>query len=158
MRGLSSYLIGEQEISFKEKLKLSQTLADDNNSGVREWAWGAIRNDFSSNLEDNIKIITPWTINDKANIRRFASEMSRPRGVWCLHITKLRKDPKMGLKILEPLKSDPAKYVQLSVGNWLNDAGKDNPNWVIDLCSKWQKECNTKETAKICKRALRNLE
>ncbi len=157
LRGLASYLIGEQDISFKEKLTLSETLANDSNSGVREWAWIAIRDDFSSNLEENIRLVIPWTASDKENIRRFASEMSRPRGVWCSHITKLRENPKIGLKILEPLKSDPAKYVQLSVGNWLNDAGKDHPDWVISLCTKWKKESATKETEKICKRALRNL-
>lgn len=158
LRGLASYLIGEQNIPFKEKLELSKTLANDSNSGVREWAWIAIRDDFASNLEDNINLIIPWTVSDKDNIRRFASEMSRPRGVWCSHITRLRKDPKIGLRILDPLKSDPAKYVQLSVGNWLNDAGKDHPSWVIDLCVKWKKESETKETEKICKRALRNLQ
>lgn len=158
LRGLASYLIGEQNISFKEKLKLSEVLANDTNSGVREWAWIAIRNDFASDLEENIKLIISWTASDKENIRRFASEISRPRGVWCSYITRLREDPKIGLKILEPLKSDPAKYVQLSVGNWLNDAGKDHPGWVIDLCTKWKNEPGTKETEKICKRALRNIQ
>ena len=157
LRGLASYLIGEQAFSFEEKLNLSKPLANDSNAGVREWAWIAIRNDFASDLKDNIRLILPWTSDEKENIRRFASEMSRPRGVWCTHITPLREDPKLGLKILEPLKSDPAKYVQLSVGNWLNDAGKDQPDWVIDLCAKWKKESPSKETEKICKRALRNL-
>jgi len=157
LRGLASYLIGEQDFSFKEKLNLSKSLANDSNSGVREWAWIAIRNNFLSDLEKNIKLVIPWTSDDKENIRRFASEMSRPRGVWCTHITALREDPKLGLKILNPLKSDPAKYVQLSASNWLNDAGKEHPNWVIDLCTKWKKESPSKETEKICKRALRNL-
>ena len=157
LRGLASYLIGEQEISFEEKLNLSKHLANDSNSGVREWAWLAIRNDFASDLGKNIKLITRWTDDDKENIRRFASELSRPRGVWCTHITPLRENPKLGLNILEPLKSDSAKYVQLSVGNWLNDAGKDQPDWVINLCAKWKQESPSKETKKICTRALRNL-
>lgn len=157
LRGFASYLIGEQEIPFQKKLHLSKSLANDSNSGVREWAWIAIRDDFAANLKDNIKLIIPWTSDNKENIRRFASELSRPRGVWCSHITQLRTEPKLGIKILEPLKSDSAKYVQLSVGNWLNDAGKDCPKWVIDLCTRWKQESPTKETEKICKRALRNL-
>jgi 3-methyladenine DNA glycosylase AlkC len=157
LKGLASYLLAEQNITFKEKLYLSKLLANDSNAGVREWAWIAIRNDFALNLEDNIKLIIPWTKNNKENIRRFASELSRPRGVWCAHITKFRENPTLGLQILEPLKSDPAKYVQLSVGNWLNDAGKDHPEWVKDLCAQWKNESATKETEKICKRALRNL-
>jgi hypothetical protein len=58
LRGLASYLLGEQNISFKEKLDLSKKLANDNNAGVREWAWIAIRNDFSADLEDNIKLMS----------------------------------------------------------------------------------------------------
>jgi 3-methyladenine DNA glycosylase AlkC len=55
------------------------------------------------------------------------------------------------------MKSDKAKYVQDSVGNWLNDASKIQPEFVIDICKKWEKESPTKETAYIIKKALRTI-
>ncbi|GAB4162188.1 MAG: HEAT repeat domain-containing protein [Rickettsiaceae bacterium] len=157
LRSLACYLVGEQPLSFKEKLSLIEPLANDSNSGVREWAWMAIRTDFAQNLVQNIKLLGVLTSNPLANIRRFASELSRPRGVWCEHITELKQSPWLGLSILEPLNSDDANYVQLSVGNWLNDAGKSHPEWVKDLCQGWARLSPTKNTEKICKRALRRL-
>ena len=99
-----------------------------------------------------------WTTNKDENIRRFASEATRPRGVWCEHIEELKLKPELGLIILNPLKSDNSKYVQDSVGNWLNDASKTQPEFVKNLCEKWKKVSPTKETAYIIKKAMRTIE
>ena len=69
-----------------------------------------------------------------------------------------KQNPELAISILEPLKSDKAKYVQNSVANWLNDASKTNPEFVIDICKRWKSESNSKETAYIVSRALRTLE
>jgi 3-methyladenine DNA glycosylase AlkC len=61
------------------------------------------------------------------------------------------------MRILEPLKSDEAKYVQDSVGNWLNDASKTRPDFVLQLCEKWAKESPTKATNYIIQKARRTL-
>ena len=65
----------------------------------------------------------------------------------------------MALSLLEEVKADSALYVQKSVGNWLNDAAKTQPFWVLDICSKWcQQSKGLSATASICKRALRSLD
>jgi 3-methyladenine DNA glycosylase AlkC len=59
--------------------------------------------------------------------------------------------------MLEPLKSDPSRYVQNSVANWLNDAGKTQPEWVERICVKWERASRTPETQYIVRRARRSL-
>lgn len=157
IRGLGCYVLAHHPLDFKKKLDLIRPLADDANSGVREWAWIALRPEVAAQHLQAIEFLEPWTAHSSDRIRRYACEITRPRGVWCQHIPALRQKPWQAQKLLEALKNDPAKYVQLSVGNWLNDAGKDHPTWVRDLCDQWLQESPTPHTQKICKRALRNL-
>lgn len=157
LRGLACYVLANYKAPFKEKLDLIKPLADDSHFGVREWAWIALRPELLQNLDAALDILTDWTMHHSANCRRYASEITRPRGVWCAHIPQLKQNPWSALDLLSNLKSDPERYVQLSVGNWLNDAGKDHPQWVKKLCLEWENISPTAETKKICKRALRNL-
>jgi 3-methyladenine DNA glycosylase AlkC len=108
-------------------------------------------------LTESIKILTKWSQSADENVRRFASESTRPRGVWCAHIEILKQNPALALPILENLKADSAKYVQDSVGNWLNDASKTQPDFVQHLCAKWTLESPAKSTEYIVKKALRTL-
>ena len=91
------------------------------------------------------------------HLRRFASEALRPRGVWCAHIASLKREPGKALPILSSLRADPSNYVQDSVANWLNDAAKDQPDWVRGLCAEWLKATPADATRRICHRTLRNL-
>lgn len=50
----------------------------------------AVRESITQELTKSIAILEKWTVEDDENIRRFAIESTRPRGVWCKHITQLK--------------------------------------------------------------------
>jgi 3-methyladenine DNA glycosylase AlkC len=159
VRCWAAYTVGMNHlISIEEKLENIKPFSADAHFGVREIAWFAVRPSIAKDLNKSISLLTSWTLSQDPYIRRFASEATRPRGVWCSHIEVLKKNPRLGIPILAPLKSDPEKYVRDSVGNWLNDAGKSQPQFVISICKKWEKESKTKETAYIIGKALRTIQ
>jgi 3-methyladenine DNA glycosylase AlkC len=159
IRCWATYTIGRnQQLDIRQKLERIQPFSADTHFGVREISWLSVRPSIAKNIIESIGILSGWTIHKDEYVRRFATEATRPRGVWCEHIEQLKQNPELGLAILEPMKSDKAKYVQDSVGNWLNDASKTQPQFVVDICKKWEKESETKETAYIIKKAMRTIE
>jgi 3-methyladenine DNA glycosylase AlkC len=157
-REWAALIVGlKEQISFAKKLAWIKPFADDSNAGVREVAWISLRADVIRDPIIAIKGLIPWTGSRTHSLRRYASEITRPRGVWAPHIPLLKADPQPGLAILEPLLADESKYVRDSVANWLNDAGKTHPDWVREITCRWTEASPCKETQAIVKRALRNL-
>jgi 3-methyladenine DNA glycosylase AlkC len=148
---------GQRDLALAAKLDALEPLASDCHFGVREAAWLAVRPDVERELEAAIGLLCRWSEHTHEGLRRFASEVTRPCGVWCSHLVRLKAEPELALPVLEPLKSDPARYVRDSVGNWLNDASKSQPNWVRALCRRWQGASKTPETAHIVNKALRTI-
>lgn len=142
--------------TLKEKFEHIITPAQDYHFGVREVAWMAMRQNIIDKLDDSLDILQSWVQHPNENVRRFACEATRPRGVWCAHIHTLRNNPHKAIQMLETLAQDPSKYVQNSVGNWLNDAAKTQPDFVKVLCEKWRNYQN-KNTNYIIRRALRSV-
>lgn len=139
------------------RLAAVRRFAADPHFGVREMAWMAVRDEVAGALDEALQLLAPWVRDADENIRRFASELTRPRGVWCAQIEALKAEPWRGLPLLVPLRADPSRYVQNSVANWLNDASKTQPQWVDEVCERWLAESPTPQTAYIVRRARRSL-
>ncbi|MFO0913083.1 MAG: hypothetical protein U0795_09005 [Pirellulales bacterium] len=157
-RSWAAYLIGWNErLDLATKFKRIGPLAADSNMGVRETAWMALRPSLAAELTRGLQLLTPWPLKSDPNLRRFASELTRPRGVWCRHLVELKDDPQQALHLLEPLHADSSKYVRDSVANWLNDASKSQPQWVRSVCQRWARQSPTPATEYIVRRALRTI-
>jgi 3-methyladenine DNA glycosylase AlkC len=143
---------------LRDKLEAARRFAADPHFGVREVAWMAVRDEIAGDVDHAVQLLKPWALDTDANIRRFASEATRPRGVWCAQVDALKREPWRGLPVIEPLRSDASRYVQNSVANWLNDASKTQPEWVEETCARWERESRTPATTYIVRRARRSME
>ena len=159
VRGWACYLIGsDPQLSLEHKLDAMRALADDRHFGVREWAWLALRPHIAAEPLRVLAHLQPWASEASPNLRRFACEALRPRGVWAAHIALFKDQPQHAQPLLDALCCDDARYVRDSVGNWLNDAGKSQPDWVRAVCRTWQqRHADDPANHYIRKRALRSL-
>lgn len=151
------YALCAEALSPEEQLRALVPFAADAHFSVREYAWMALRPALLVGVEPWLELLHPWAQDEDENIRRFALELTRPRGVWCKHIQELKARPKLALPLLEQYKDEQALYVQKSLGNWLNDASKSHPQFVKALCQSWLEEKESKARTSIAKRALRSL-
>jgi 3-methyladenine DNA glycosylase AlkC len=95
-----------------------------------------------------------WTQDPSEHVRRLVSEGTRPRLPWAMRLPAFQADPAPVLALLERLKDDPALYVRRSVANNLNDIGKDQPQVLAAVATRWLKGASP-ERAWIVKHALR---
>jgi 3-methyladenine DNA glycosylase AlkC len=158
VRGWAAYAIAiAPSLNLDHQLDRIRPLADDSHFGVREWAWLAIRPAIAQDIDHSIAVLLPWATDKSANIRRFAIEVTRPHGVWSKHIPKLKASPSLGECLLDRVMEDGDRYVQDSCANWLNDASKSEPDWVVSYCETWRRKTDSKAVAYITKRALRSI-
>ncbi len=105
--------------------------------------------------DQTLAIMLQWTKSKNEHIRRLASEGCRPRLPWAKKINFLIEQPELAWPILEALKTDPAKYVQKSVANHINDITKDHPDCVVARVGVWDMTDAT--TYWIVKHGMRTL-
>lgn len=97
----------------------------------------AVRPFIAADQKRALQIMLRWAGHPDENVRRLASEGSRPRLPWGMRLTALVRDPAPTLPIIEALKDDDAIYVRKSVANHLNDITKDHPDFVLQLLEGW---------------------
>ncbi|MEM9526474.1 MAG: DNA alkylation repair protein [Bacteroidota bacterium] len=150
-------MIGGQDIPLAVKLKQLRPLAADDHFGCREVAFFSLKPHVVDREQEAVDLLLPWVSDPDENIHRFAVETMRPIGVWTVHLPSLKENPEIALPLIVPLLSDPARYVQNAVANWLNDAAKSQPAWVHNLTEQWLAKSDSKATAYIVKRGRRSL-
>lgn len=158
VRAIGCLAVGHASIlSTEQRLALLMPFADDPHFAVREWAWIGLRDSVDEGVLDVIPALSDWAVSSSERVRRFASEILRPRGVWCRHLRPLRDDPQRAMAVIERLRADPSRYVQASVGNWLNDASVSQAAWVEAVCAEWTRADASAATAAITKRGMRGI-
>jgi 3-methyladenine DNA glycosylase AlkC len=158
VRQWACYAVNANQITLSTPERLRRTLpfAADRNMSVREAAWMAFRPHLQRQLHATLSRLEKISSRRDPNLRRFAVEVSRPRSVWGAHIAELKDNPQIATVILENVKADPSRYVQLAAGNWLNDAAKSRPDWVAQTCARWLRSASP-STQHIVKRGMRTL-
>ena len=125
-----------------------------------EWA---VRPFIKQNPEETMRFLLHCAQDPSVDIRRWASEGTRPRVPWGEKLHLFIKDPAGTRAILDALKFDPELYVRKSVANHLNDITKDHPDYVIQLLQSWQQQAkqsgsdDVKKVAWITRHSLRTL-
>jgi 3-methyladenine DNA glycosylase AlkC len=156
-RGWAAMAAGLVEgLSIVERLDVARPFADDYHFGVREWAWLGVRNHIRDHAEEAIECLKDWARSDSQNLRRFASEATRPIGVWSVHISELKQRPELAETLLELFHPEPSRYVRASLGNWLNDASRTRPDWVMTTCRRWESTYGT-DVKDINRRGTRTI-
>lgn len=103
-----------------------------------------------------LRRLRDWATDPNVHVRRLVSEGTRPRLPWAPRLRMFQEDPAPVLSLLEMLKDDPEEYVRRSVANNLNDIGKDHPELVVKICSRWMQDPNP-ERIRLIRHALRSL-
>jgi 3-methyladenine DNA glycosylase AlkC len=115
----------------------------------------AVRIFLRKDLHRALAIMQVWSLDEDAQVRRLASEGSRPRLPWSFRLEALMRDPSLSAAILNNLMADPSLYVRRSVANHLNDVTKDQPDWLLGQAQGWS--LDNPRTARIARHALRTL-
>lgn len=142
--------------AIEDRLRSTLQFAADRNMTVRECAWMAFRPYVAEALPRALTLLKDCAASPDCNIRRFSVEVCRPRSVWGKHIEALKREPEQAVHLLALVNRDGSRYVRLALGNWLNDASKSRPDWVLQLCARWAR-AGDQNTGAIIRRGLRTL-
>ena len=116
----------------------------------------AMRKLIASNQDDVWPSIVRWTQDADPDVRRLASECTRPRLPWAMRLDHLAKDERFSGPILDALFNDPSDFVRRSIANHLNDISKINPELALRFARRWAMD-GSPECRKVIRHGLRSL-
>lgn len=78
-----------------------------------------------------------WVDDPDWNVRRLATEGSRPLLPWGERLPALVADPAKTRRILDALHTDPSDSVRRSVANHLNDHSRAHADYTVEVAGAW---------------------
>ncbi|MEN8649608.1 DNA alkylation repair protein [Streptomyces sp. 21So2-11] len=103
-----------------------------------------------------LKRVGGWTRHADHDVRRLASEGTRPFLPWATRVPALLAEPRATLPILDDLYRDTSEYVRRSVANHLNDLSRNHPDLVVETAGAWL-AAPDENTSRLVRHALRSL-
>ncbi|WP_329108682.1 hypothetical protein OG792_08510 [Micromonospora sp. NBC_01699] len=116
----------------------------------------ALRTLLNHDLDRALAIIHTWTASPAEDVRRLASEGTRPFLPWAKRVPGILSRPRATLPILDALYLDESEYVRRSVANHLNDLSRQQPDIVVETASRWL-DVPDENTDRLVRRGLRTL-
>lgn len=124
---------------------------------TRHWSCEfAVRPYLEDHLDLTRSYLRRWARHEHEDVRRLASEGTRPRLPWGPKVQALVDDPGIGIELLEVLRHDPSETVRRSVANHLNDVARTAPGRVVEITRRWSAESPAADPRMI-RHALRGL-
>lgn len=116
----------------------------------------AIRTLLRHDVDRAVGIARTWTRSDDADVRRLASEGTRPYLPWAVRVPQILARPGVTVPLLDALYRDDSEYVRRSVANHLNDLSRDHPELVVATAGRWL-AAPAPTTPGLVRHALRTL-
>lgn len=116
----------------------------------------AIRLLLDHDIHRALPIVLGWTGSADPDVRRLASEGTRPFLPWAIRVPAILADPTLTLPVLHALYRDENEVVRRSVANHLNDLSRQQPELVVATTAAWLAAPDG-NTAQLVRHALRTL-
>ncbi|MEB0001694.1 DNA alkylation repair protein [Cryobacterium sp. RTC2.1] len=116
----------------------------------------AIRLLLDHDLERALPVVLGWTASTDVDVRRLATEGTRPFLPWARRVPGILAEPTATLPILHALYRDDDEAVRRSVANHLNDLSRQQPELAVATTAEWLAEPDG-HTARLVRHALRTL-
>lgn len=116
----------------------------------------AIRVLLRHDADRALSVISAWTASPDDDVRRLASEGTRPYLPWSVRVPEILARPGATVPLLDALYRDDSEYVRRSVANHLNDLSRENPELVVSTARRWMED-PAPHTAALIRHGLRTL-